>query len=1255
MTATNTFTPGSGHSLPADLMLDLEVDVQRYYRFNTSPPEVYLPALPISISQGCVEAELIPQNKLAVSWNYTAGAESYDLEWLFIDCPDTIQSITSCELKFDFRNATSISTTSQHYDIPMAYPRGLLLYRVRSVGVDIDNNYARLEGNWSISLLTGKVKQAPSQYVFRFCGLEPGRNWQYNATYAEEGKRKEAITYFDGTMRPRQEVTLLNTDSIALVGETIYDGNGRPAVKTLPAPTNSIGMRFYSTGGGMFNGNFCRQNFDTDAKISNPDAMTSGGSATYYSSANPYMNVTNPNYDDYSRYTPDAEGYAYTRTRYTNDGTDRVKSQTLPGLVFKTGSGHEMKYYYGTPGSQQEIDRLFGNEAGFVNHYKKNVVADQNGQSTVTYLDEEGRTIATCLAGSTPANLISLDKKPAAVTITSDLLDNNMITSSGKMSSTHTLLPVASTRYDFHYSLGSATYCHPFCIPCTDCRYRLNIVINDEENNRIFWKKQNILMNPGQNFDTSIYLSPGSYTLVKTLEPDDDYATALADAYRNHSPACMDTTINPAPCTFTCEDMCSNSYPIYDSAGLHLFSYYNGNRRVISQDMALRQLLISTCIQQSCPLTPAFNACEFKKRQLIMDMSPGGQYFDNRYIINTTTGERNRTVNNDWLNSYISSQQFNETFHDSAYLIAMYASNHNTAWNYIRLHWNENFENVLVKYHPEYCTYYFQCEYELSANCKVYDTIQFHPVPSIHDFHLYDSLMQVTGSDAGADLYSLFNPLGATMFTLHSGPFTDNSKYISHAKPPLNRCLAGANSCKFTMGDPFFRHCDTDLNPVMTYPGFDNSFNPVARMKDYLNNFVVSGNIRYSLWYVLDDPDNIASGNYSTLDTNITNMFRYMQNVMFKSTAQGGLGMNRFMFFKGVYTFLKKKILADIYDHTNTMNANGINCSRGYYLPSHQTAMGYLTADNKYNVHFIRDTLLGLYGSGTSALNNYINGQMTARCDTNCHSYAAYWMDQLACSANPADTASIREYFTQVCIHGCDFAHPQGNDTVTTNNPVQLAGNNIYFRNFTDVVNYFAGGLNCTVPVHPATINPLDTSLIHPYGSMQAYRDSVMAHCLRHNAEIARMQRQRILESRYRDSMNAVIAGYRSKCLDKIAGIETFSMVYQLNEYCYTLYYYDRAGNLLKTVPPEGVHVIKGTDSLKSIKMFRLANGYDFTHTGYILPRHKKVTIAKFNSLEKPGLQRTPDAGTDIRMVRQDGQGGFIAKLQTKTGSLFYL
>ena len=91
------------------------------------------------------------------------------------------------------------------------------------------------------------------------------------------------------------------------------------------------------------------------------------------------------------------------------------------------------------------------------------------------------------------------------------------------------------------------------------------------------------------------------------------------------------------------------------------------------------------------------------------------------------------------------------------------------------------------------------------------------------------------------------------------------------------------------------------------------------------------------------------------------------------------------------------------------------------------------------------------------------------------------------------------------------------------------------------------------------------------------------------------------------------------KCLD--AGkLESFTVTHPLVEYHYTLYYYDQAGNLIKTVPPEGVHHIRRDTWMDSVKLAR--------EQGEVLtPAHTLATTYRYNSLNQVISQHSPDGG----------------------------
>lgn len=80
--------------------------------------------------------------------------------------------------------------------------------------------------------------------------------------------------------------------------------------------------------------------------------------------------------------------------------------------------------------------------------------------------------------------------------------------------------------------------------------------------------------------------------------------------------------------------------------------------------------------------------------------------------------------------------------------------------------------------------------------------------------------------------------------------------------------------------------------------------------------------------------------------------------------------------------------------------------------------------------------------------------------------------------------------------------------------------------------------------------------------------------------------------------------------------VESFKMTYDLKESQYTLFYYDQAGNIIATVPPEGVNPLDVT-----------ADFSDGTLVSGTYPTHDNVTRYKYNGLNELIEQETPDGG----------------------------
>ena len=106
----------------------------------------------------------------------------------------------------------------------------------------------------------------------------------------------------------------------------------------------------------------------------------------------------------------------------------------------------------------------------------------------------------------------------------------------------------------------------------------------------------------------------------------------------------------------------------------------------------------------------------------------------------------------------------------------------------------------------------------------------------------------------------------------------------------------------------------------------------------------------------------------------------------------------------------------------------------------------------------------------------------------------------------------------------------------------------------------------------------------------------------------------------YSDSLKGSFdSAYVGKCL-QAASKELLTLTDSISEYHYTLYYYDQAGNLVKTVPPAGVIRRYDTAWLDSVGRYRAGN--------LQLPqRHGLATQYRYNTLNTMIAQKTPDAG----------------------------
>ncbi len=357
-------------------------------------------------------ASVVSNTAIDMSWNSVSGAKYYELEWTWLDSYSSSFStaLTAGDIPLTLRdfqlNNTRIQTENTTYKIPHIYDKGFLIYRVRAVGVFPENPSIPYHGEWSFNDRTvSDVIGWENHNIELLQSHENDKNWQFQASYAEDGKKKEVVSYFDGTLRNRQTVTRINSDDNAIVGEVIYDNQGRPAIEVLPVPANDNEIRYYEDFNisDATNTIYNHIDFDWDDTSVDPEEncevevngmSTIRGASKYYGPTAIAANGDKP----FQAFVPDAEKFPFSQIEYTPDNTGRIRRKSGVGIKHRLGTDHEMEYYYFTP-TQEELNRLFGYRVGNASHYKKNMVIDPNGQVSVSYIDPQGRTIATALSG----------------------------------------------------------------------------------------------------------------------------------------------------------------------------------------------------------------------------------------------------------------------------------------------------------------------------------------------------------------------------------------------------------------------------------------------------------------------------------------------------------------------------------------------------------------------------------------------------------------------------------------------------------------------------------------------------------------------------------------------------------------------------------------------------------------------------------------------------------------------------------------
>jgi len=798
-----------GNAIPNGLILKGEIDVERYYDFNYTQ-------IPV-IDHSIVDVESGTDRTMALEWPVVDGAEEYDLEWTFIDDYYSIGYLQSPDFKY---NSTRVTIKDNYYEIPLVYEKGYILYRVRGVGRLSPDFEQRIDGAWSSEGFTYTTVNDYTDKYYVSAHESDNYNWGYQSFFTEDGVRGEGVSYFDGTLRNRQNISKLNTEDKIVVQETFYDYQGRPAISTLPAPYNSRTFKYMDN----FNRNTSNVEFqasDFDDDNDTPELSQSYGAGEYYS-------TSNTDQDEESAYIPDADGFPFTRTEYMNDQTGRIRRQGGLGEDHQLDSDKESKFFYGNP-SQYKLTKLFGTDVGYNSSYKETMVIDPNGQASVSVTDASGRVIITNLAGKAPDNLEELDSYSEKEKLTVSIIDNTMSKGDkyGSFISTQSYIAKAEGVHTLTYSVIPEVFDSNLASGvCFDCVYELSISIVDNEDgtemipsgpyiDTIGILPPNVVCNSVDTFtiDTgviAINLPIGSYTITKELSINTDAIDYYVDYYMDNNVSTYHDFLSDYM-----EDVDSSTCNM-DYCSLQCVTELGGVVEWLAenpgQDSTDYQDALDECMED-CN-TP-MSMCDMYYNRMLLDVSKGGQYglYDSiyhdetadtmAYFINVTAHPLSVfNVNNElpanwnystagtganWTNPNGFYRAPNDTSHSkitvvdtsgsgdydpevragitpktaadsSLYVYPEELKNVDDFLDY----WQSSWADSLVAYHPEYCYLDFVCTND--------------PEDTLHDIfesNAFDQAMLMIQDYETAEAAGYLNPLSQANLA-SSGPVPDS-------------------------------------------------------------------------------------------------------------------------------------------------------------------------------------------------------------------------------------------------------------------------------------------------------------------------------------------------------------------------------------------------------------------------------------------------------------------------------------------------
>lgn len=410
------------------------------HQLNLPDEKGGLYAKTILAKPGIVQLQTDFCNQTLFSINTTDGVESYNYS---ISGAGINQTVTSGEeVQFipviDFGETEEIQITISSAD-------GL---STSTITIEIDENLNVISSEMIVDDGVSSSRYGIGNYIKKgaklnlnlsqlfaellyFCPADNNINWTAAKFFDEDGNLiSSGKSYYNYLGNPLQSQSKNFTDDIVIASQPVYDAYGRGVLTTLPAPTYKkvfcYDPNFIKANGGA---DYDYTQFDVPNYTTHPQVIvngevdrpviveksTKGTLGWYYSNNNteePYVATTN---------------YPYSRVEFDPNNPGSVKRSSAPHDKLRMGQEHEAKSF-SMPASG-ELNYVFGYVTGWVigedaildpsnnnnptdlyiianqdlklgYNVVKNITVDNDGNENVTFIDADGKLVATCYSGT---------------------------------------------------------------------------------------------------------------------------------------------------------------------------------------------------------------------------------------------------------------------------------------------------------------------------------------------------------------------------------------------------------------------------------------------------------------------------------------------------------------------------------------------------------------------------------------------------------------------------------------------------------------------------------------------------------------------------------------------------------------------------------------------------------------------------------------------------------------------------------------